>query len=145
MRRFLVLLAFGALVSGCSLLSAFGPPEPPLPTASAMSPEPAMTAEPTASSATGDITVVSDGSGQSAPFALAGGNYEIRYSATADSPADCTSKLTLVCKEPAFVKRITAGHRNGATFAGNVPAGSGYYIDDDESTCNWQVTLQPLS
>jgi hypothetical protein len=143
MRRLLMLFALGFLLSGCSLLRAFGPVGSPPPPVS--SEEPAPTAQPTIPPATGEITVGGNGTGQSIPFALAEGNYEVRYGATADSPADCTSELWLVSIDPQFQKQISDGHRTGATFVGDVPAGSAYSIQATSTCPQWEVTLQPLS
>jgi hypothetical protein len=130
MRRLLVLVAFGLLVSGCSLLRAFGPPEPTL-TATAPPDE-------------GVVKVSGDGDGRSDPFALAAGNYEVVYGASPDSPASCVNQLTLVSQDPPFSAAISDGHRNGATFVGDVPAGAAYSIDAI-STCHWEVTIKALS
>lgn len=143
MRRLLMLLAFGLLLSGCSLLRVFGPVgTPPPPVASG---EPAPSSQATIPPATAEITVGGNGTGQSVPFPLAEGNYEVRYGASADSPADCTNELWLVSTDPQFQKQISDGNRTGATFVGDVPAGPAYSIQATSTCPQWEVTLQPLS
>jgi hypothetical protein len=89
--------------------------------------------------------VSGDGDGQSDPFALAAGDHEVVYGASADSPPSCVSNLTLVSDDPPFIKVISDGHRNGARFVGDVPAGSAYRIEATASTCHWEVTITQLS
>jgi hypothetical protein len=140
MRRLLALVGFGFLLSGCSLLQALNPleptTEPPVPTAAA-----SPTGEPPA---TGTINLAGHGNGTSDTFALDGGQYVFRYGATADSPADCTSVLTLKTSDSDYSLVISDGHRNGARVRQDVPAGDSYFVEAT-STCDWLLTIEPLA
>lgn len=129
MRRLLALVALCTLLSGCEFLRVFAPP--------------LATGIPTASPRQAELTILGNQSGPSATFPLVGGDYEVRYGASADSPADCINHLTLETDDSGYSAEISDGHRTGATFLGDVPAGS--YFVFAMSTCQWEVTLTLLS
>ena len=168
--RLIGLIVLAAITSACSPAPVAAPPAatrnadqtqavaPPTPTAAptpAVPPTLAVTPVPTPRATAQSVVLTGQGTKNTKPFALSGGDYTVRWSATSSSSAGCFHVATLNSTED---ERPVGEFPEHAADAGDVLIEGkktvrdetevyglepGRYYFDVTSGCSWSIAIRP--